>query len=181
MKVSKNFSIQEFCPPEVFNAYGTSSTWFIQPQLIVLAQFIRDYFAAAMTINNWDRGGILKERGYRVPSSTTGSKVSQHKRGAAIDFNIKGLSADEVRKRILNDQATFLAQGLTTIEDEDYSPTWVHCDTRYRLGNPDKILIVRPAQMLINADDYNPTMDEYFIFENGELIPVIFSLYEEEE
>lgn len=174
MKVSKDFRIEEFVPPEIFNVYGTSSTWFVQPQLVVLAQFIRDYFEATMTINTWYRGGVFKERGYRIPASTTGSKYSQHKRGAAIDFTIKGLSADEVRRTILDNQQVFLAQGLTAIEDEEFSPTWVHADIRYIHPHPTKILIVRPAQMLINSEDYSPQMDEYFTFENGELIPKIF-------
>jgi len=174
MKVAPNFDIREFIPPEIFTIYGSSSTWFISPQLITLAQFIRDYFGTSLTINTWHRGGVFKERGYRTPGSTTGSKFSQHKRGAAIDFTIKGLTADEVRRTILDNQQVFLAQGLTTIEDEEFAPTWVHADIRHVLPAPTKILIVRPAQMMINADDYNPTMDEYFTFDNGELLPEIF-------
>lgn len=180
MKISANFDLREFIPPDVFNAYGASSTWFIQQELVTGTQFIRDYFDAAATINNWHTGGHFTERGYRTPNSTTGSKLSQHKRGAAIDFNIKGLTADQVRRRILDDQKTFLAQGFTAIEDEEFAITWCHIDRRYRLGNPDKILIVRPAEMLINTEDYTPLSDEYFYFENGELIPQVFELNTED-
>lgn len=181
MKVSDNFRLQEFVTPEVFAAYGASSTWFIQPGLIQLAEFIRGYFGGkSMTINNWVWGGSLKERGYRTPDSTTGSKLSQHKRGAAIDFNIKGISPDEIRTKILGDQKAFIAQGLTAIEDEDYALTWVHADMRLRIPAPDKILIVRPAFILANTTEYAPQVDEYFHFENGEMVQVIFPALLEE-
>lgn len=134
-----------------------------------------------MTINNWHTGGPFKERGYRTPNSEVGGRLSQHRRGAAIDFNIKGIPPDEIRNRILADQKTFIAQGLTTLEDEDFAITWVHADMRMFLTPPTKILIVRPAQMLINSDEYNPRSDEFFYYEKGEMIQVIFPPFADDQ
>lgn len=164
MQVSKSFKLVEFIPPEVHITFGDNAVWFIDKKTVELAQFIRDYFSAPMTINNWHTGGQFKERGYRVPGSKTGQIFSQHKFGRAFDFNIKDLTANQVRAIILRDPEPFLKAGLTTIEDETYSPTWVHADIRWNFARKN-ILIVKPAE--INA----LSTDEYFTWEEGEFVP----------
>lgn len=176
MKISKNFRTEEFVPKEIFQKYGQSSLWFVRPQIVYLAQVIRDYFNKPVIINDWYKGGNFNERGFRVPESKTGSKLSQHKLAGAIDFTIEGYSPDEVRSSILDDPKRFVEAGLTTLEDGMYAPTWVHADIR--LTNVDEILIVRPASIqTLDFEGYNPAQDEYFVFDNGELISIPFPLY----
>jgi len=140
-----NFDIEEFVPPEVFKDFGMNSKWFINKIVVNLAQFIRDYFEKTVTINNWSywkpgMGGNYKERGFRLPDSKTGAKLSQHRLGNACDFSIKGLTADEVRAEIMKFGDEFLDVGLTTMESAQFSPTWCHIDCRNTGLN--KILIV---------------------------------------
>lgn len=145
MKVSNNFYLHEFIPIHIYHQYGRKSTWFIRPEIIKLAQFYRDWFDSPMTINNWYWGGPYQERGYRDPHTNTGSKLSQHKLGAAFDCTIRGISADEVRKEILRNKDEFMKAGLTTLEHPAYAPTWVHSDIRWT--GMDDILIVKPRSV----------------------------------
>ena len=154
MKVSKNFDIRELVPPEIWSKYGASSTWFINPQVIKILEALRLDLAlefkgaVSIRVNTWLWGGNLKERGYRLPDTTTGAKYSQHKRGAAVDFDaiLKGsgneIPADKVREYIIKNSKRYLELGLTTLESGEYAPTWVHFDTRNT--GLKKILIVKP-------------------------------------
>lgn len=142
-RVSKNFHIYEFVPKEIYEVYGANSKWFVRPEVIKLAQFYRDWFEVPITINDWQSGGRFSERGYRVPNSKTGAVYSQHKLGSAFDCTVKGMTANEVRKEILDHEFAFMMAGLTTLEHEDYAPTWVHSDVRNT--GLDYILIVKPA------------------------------------
>ena len=63
--------------------------------------------------------------------------------GRAIDFNISGMTADEVREEILKNEEMWIEAGVTTMEDAAYSKTWIHLDCRYR-NNKKNIFIVKP-------------------------------------
>lgn len=154
--ISKNFYLDEFIPIHVYHNYLSRALWFIRPEVVSLAQFYRDWFDAPVTVNNWYSGGPLQQRGYREPNSTTGARLSQHKFGCAFDCSIGTISPDEVRSEILNNEATFMKAGLTTLEHGDYAPTWVHSDIRWT--GLDRILIVKPAniQALEEEFSYNP-------------------------
>lgn len=173
MQVSKSFKIQEFVGQSIYRQYGDSSTWFIQKQLVDVMQFIRDYFGKVIIINNWHTGGEFSERGFRLPDTLTGGKLSDHKRGMAADFNVKGMTAQEVNAAILAAEKDFLKEGLTCIEHTESTPTWTHASVRWT--NLDKILIVKPAEAVINSEDYSPTQDNYYIYENGQLVAIPFS------
>lgn len=176
IRISTNFFLDEFIDPITYSTYGASSRWFIDKEIVELAQFYRNYFKKPVVINNWANGGQYKESGHRRPESETGAELSQHKRGSAFDCRIVGMHPDEVRTEILKNEKTFMEAGLTTLEHGDYAPTWVHSDRRWT--NMDKILIVRPTSVAIMGDSeaWNPSQSEYFIFENGELIPTPFCL-----
>lgn len=142
LKISPNFYLHEFVPRIIYNKYGNNAVWFIRPELIKLADFIRNWFGKPMYINNWYWGGPMQNRGYRTPNTTIGSLYSQHKMGAAIDFNIKDLHPDKIRQEILDNEQVFMGAGLTTLEDGAFAPTWVHADIRNT--ELDYILIVTP-------------------------------------
>jgi hypothetical protein len=162
-KASKNFLVQEFVPQKIFEKYGDASLWFygdaslwfIDPKIVSLAQLIRDYFGKSMTINNWHSGGNFNYRGFRNDSfyyqwdadisaykSKRKGKLSQHRMGRAIDFNISGITADEIRAEIMKNESMWIEAGVTTMEHEAYSKTWCHLDIRYT--GKDKIFIVKP-------------------------------------
>ncbi len=136
--ISQYFKIQEFVPPQIYNQYKANSIWFINPTLITIAEFMRSHFNRPVTINNWHTGGDYTESGFRMPETSTGAKLSAHKRGQAIDVKMPDVNYDEIRKTILKNQAIFLKAGITTIEDG--TPTWLHIDNRWT--NLDHILVV---------------------------------------
>lgn len=137
------FSIEEFVPREIFNLYGVKSTWFINQGVVVSMIYLRKYFDAPITINNWHSGGNFQNRAYRVPNSPVGAKFSQHKLAKAIDFNVQGLTSDEVAKKIIDNWDEIrLNVAFTTLEDPAFTKGWTHLDTRYTFS--DKLLIVKP-------------------------------------
>lgn len=85
---------------------------------------------------------LMKALGFDTYIMTFGSWISVHKLGLGFDWNIAGQTANETRKELMDNQNTFVKQGLTTLEDERFAPTWVHGD-----GRPtglDHFLIVKP-------------------------------------
>lgn len=148
MNISKNFVIQELIPPDLYNYIGDNLNRFyryIDPRLVDLLQEIRDHFEKPMTVNNWYSGGSFNYRGwrpfdyYKDSTNRPSLKVSQHQMGRAVDFTVKGLNSEDVRKELLkmHDKGKF--KHLGALED---SVSWVHADIRYR---PDgKVLLFQP-------------------------------------
>lgn len=133
MKLSKNFHLVEFICPAIYNGWGDRSFIFIDPDLIRIAQELRDYFGKPVTINNWADGGQYAESGLREFNTGTGSKMSQHKFGRAIDCKIEGVHPEEARQHILANQDKWIGLGLTAIERD--TPSWIHLDTRFTMSN----------------------------------------------
>lgn len=142
MKISTYFRIEEFVPRELHAKFGDKSIWFIDRGTILLADFIRDRFGKSMTINNWHSGGSFNNRGFRMPDAAIGGTLSQHKFGKAIDFNIAGVTPQEVYKDIIDNADMYMKAGATTVEDIVFTNGWTHIDRRYT--NQQTILIVKP-------------------------------------
>ena len=143
IKISKDFYIDEFVPKSIYDAFGAKARWYINPTTVEIAQFVRDHFGKAVTINNWATGGQYQERGYRVPSTTNGAKYSQHKLGNAVDFSIAGMTSKQIYDYIMAHEELFIQVGVTTMENVEYTKTWNHLDAR-NTGDESKILIVNP-------------------------------------
>lgn len=142
IKIATYFRLEEFVPKEIYSRFGEKSVWFIDRGTILLADFIRDRFGKSMTINNWHSGGSFNNRGFRVPDSTVGGKLSQHKFGKAIDFNIAGVTPQEIYKDIIDNADMYMKAGATTVEDISFTNGWIHLDRRYT--NTSTLLIVKP-------------------------------------
>jgi hypothetical protein len=136
LKVSTNFYLSEFIDPDTYKRFGDSSIWFIDPQIIQVAQFIRTRFARSVTIN----GGGYKYSGFRPPACKIGAKLSQHRFGRAID--IKTDNMPEIYQDILSSSKLYMKVGLTTIENIEATPTWLHLDCRWT--KEDQIRVVNP-------------------------------------
>jgi hypothetical protein len=93
---------------------------------------VLDNIIKAMVVNGVDIYGM-----------DVGSYYSIHKTGGAFDFTVKGLTANQTRTKIFDNEKLFLQAGLSTLEAESAAPTWVHGDNRPT--GVDEILIVRPA------------------------------------
>lgn len=126
--IPKYFKIQELVDPETFAALGTRCWILFRPELLWTIDEIRVFFDRPVLINNWIFGGTLKYRGFRPSSCKVGAKFSQHKFGCAVDFDVRDMTANEVRKKIMDNYKTSKAfQHITAMER---NVTWVHIDLR---------------------------------------------------
>lgn len=149
MKISSHFVIQEFVPSVIWKKFGTNSIWFISPFMINYAELVRTRFGKPTFINTWHSGGILENRGFRIPTAPYDS-LSQHKYKCAIDLNVSGHTPEEVCKDIVDNFDIYRKVGVTTMEDirittgkivDDFSG-WTHADCR--TTNKDELLIIKP-------------------------------------
>ena len=73
-KITKNFDLREYVSPEVWNKYGQSSIWFVNPVLFNLMQFHKEMLCeeyggnVSIIMNNWHVGGPRKWSGHRTYS-----------------------------------------------------------------------------------------------------------------
>jgi len=132
MKVSKNFVIQEFVPPQIHRFYKGDQRclWFINQNIIKGAQLLRDILDSPIQANNWHKGGILDERGYRLPRTKTGGDWSQHKLSNALDVSSEKYTPLQIIEAMRANYSKFAAIGIYTIENPDFTKTWVHMDCR---------------------------------------------------
>lgn len=124
-KISKNFYLEEFIPPEIMDEYGENAIQFIHPDIVVICQALRDRFGK-ITVNDWCFGGDIKYRGFR-PSHVdfNGVKNSPHKMGLAADLIFERVSADVVRMEIMEDWFFWYCLGLRRVE---LGTSWLHID-----------------------------------------------------
>ena len=132
MKISKYFDVRELVPPSIWSTYGITARQFLRPELLRVLDLLREKVGRPVVVNNWHTGGQFRESGYRVPYTKTGARYSQHKFGAAADVKVAGMSPKDVLAVILSNEAEFIAAGLTTFENVDFTPTWLHLDVRWR-------------------------------------------------
>ena len=132
-RVSNYFSIQELVCPHVYDKYREYAWQFFDPRLLDTLLVIREAINKPIYVNNWDMDGNFSQRGLRcnicplVKEKTALEKlyITAHSQGMGIDFDVKGMSADEVRKWIKNNQI-LLSHPIRLEEDVN----WVHLDVR---------------------------------------------------
>jgi hypothetical protein len=142
MKISEHFDIREFVPPSLWNEKKEKCIEYIDPAIISIAEFYRDFFKSKVIVNDWLFGGQLTLRGWRPQDCKIGAKFSQHKLGKAFDCHFDTISHIDAYKKILADPKPFMEKGLTTLENIEFTKTWLHSDVR-KTGYKG-ILIVNP-------------------------------------
>ena len=143
-QIKDYFIIQEFVSPKVYNKHGEDSWKFICPRLLHTLLVIRKVIDKPITINNWHIGGKFKQRGLR---SNLGyifysqfkkrrMYLSAHVMGRAVDFDVEGMKAEEVRNwLILNKKILPYKIRLEHKKGGKYI-SWVHLDMFSELKNP---------------------------------------------
>jgi hypothetical protein len=143
VKLTDNFYLDEFIAPEIYSVRGARSVELLDMRIVLACQFIREGIGKSIIVNNWIRGGQYRESGLRSATTRTGAKWSQHKYGRAADIKVAGMSPDEVYLWLKGHEQTMVErQWITTIEDTNHTPTWLHIDCRYT--GADKFRIVKP-------------------------------------
>ncbi len=121
----KYFKVVELVDRVTYQIYGEEVIKLLNPDLLYSIDGVREFFNLPVTINNWYEGGPFQYRGYRCEDCPVGARNSYHKLGMASDLNVKGLSADEVRKAILANKDNELLSKIMRMEAD---VTWVHLD-----------------------------------------------------
>lgn len=139
----KHFILQELVCPEVFQKYGDTAWEFFDEKLLITIDFLRDQLGPVY-INGWDSGKEFTQRGFRciqcqlVKDAIKRKElyVSPHMTGQAIDCDIQGMTAGQVRVWIIENQ--YILPYAVRIEND---VPWLHIDTRdtgikvYRFNN----------------------------------------------
>lgn len=129
----KKFGLKELVCPEVYNKYGERAWEFFDPRLLETIDWLRRKLDKKIIINTWATGGNFTQRGLRcnlcdLVETKTKSKtiyMSSHILGKALDFNVDGMTAEEVRKWIITHQND-LPHPICLESDV----SWVHLDMR---------------------------------------------------
>ena len=133
MSIKNYFVIQELVCPHVYDKFGLYAWQFFDPRLLDVLLVIREKINKPIYVNNWDMGGNFSQRGLRcnicalVKEKTSLEKlyVTAHGQGMGVDFDVKGMSAEEVRQWIKDNQ--ILLPHPIRIESD---VNWVHIDVR---------------------------------------------------
>jgi len=149
-RLSKYFDIRELVGPEIYRKYGGASWQFLQTELLHNLLFIREGIGLPIIGNNWHKGGIWDERGHRSNVQTILKDktfdcilyLSGHVLGCGFDFDVLGMSPDNVRQWIIDNQKELPHKIRLEHKYESSGKTinWTHMDTKYLKSNP-KVLL----------------------------------------
>lgn len=128
------FCIEEFVDKTVFDKYGEAAWKFIDQSIIDCILVIREGLGKPMTINNWKWGGSFSQRGLRHNMSSlvknkTRLYLSAHIFGKAVDFDVEGMTAVEVREWIAANADKFPCKIRLERNMKGNPISWVHLDT----------------------------------------------------
>jgi hypothetical protein len=131
MKKCVHFKIYELVSEQVFDKYGQKAWRFFDPRLLETIDWIREKLGKPITVNDWRWEGDFDERGLRcnmddlVRAKTNKGDIylSAHVLGMATDFDVEGMTAQEVRDWLVEHQDELpypvrLEEGVS----------WVHLD-----------------------------------------------------
>lgn len=123
------FEIKELVCPHIYEKFGAAAWRFFDPRIIAVMTWLRKKINKRITVNSSSRG--LTQRGFRcnlcqlVKDKTYMGKlyVSPHMLAAGFDFDIEGMTAQEVRLWLEANKHE-LPHSIRLEEDVD----WVHLD-----------------------------------------------------
>jgi hypothetical protein len=119
-----HFKIYELVPPELITLPEDYLWGLFDENLLRVIDRLREDLGKPITINTWKNKGEFSLRGFRPKNSKVGAINSPHKKGKALDFDVKGMNAQEVRDYIVKHQTKY-----PEIKRMEKDVTWVHIDT----------------------------------------------------
>jgi len=125
------FRLEELVPRSIFEARGDAAWELLDARALATLDELRDRFGP-IVVNDWHAGGRFDESGLRGPYSRTGASFSQHRFGRAFDCKFKDVTPSDVHAYVRAHAAEF--PHLTTLEQLEATPSWVHFDVRANAG-----------------------------------------------
>lgn len=139
----KHFKLAELVDPWFLANHSEDECWAMLDENALRAiDALRDKFGPLL-IN----GRGYTESGLRRPDTKTGAKFSMHKVGKAFDLKPlqKGVTVRMMYDWIMANQAEAYAMEIRRVEDIQYTPTWLHIDSKDTgKDNVGKIVVVKP-------------------------------------
>lgn len=123
------FSIRELVCPHVYNRFKESAWQFLSTELLSTLLVLRTVVInKPMIINNWSLKKSYSQRGLRcnqcsLVKDKNSVYLSSHCLGKGVDFNVQGMTAEEVRKLIKKNIDEF--EYPIRLEE---GTSWVHVD-----------------------------------------------------
>lgn len=145
-KLKQNFKIQELVCPHCYKTFKEKSWQFLSTELLSVLYTLRyEVFKAPITINTWHNGGQFSQRGLRcnmceLVKSKDRVYISAHCLGKAIDFNVQGLTSEEVYQKIKDNADKF----EYPIRIEVTGGNWNHIDCYQPYGSDAKLIEFHP-------------------------------------
>lgn len=132
-QIEKRFALQELVCPHIYNRHGAKAWEMLDENLLKVLAFIREKLGKPIYINNWHKEGDYSQRGMRcnccqlVKAKTAKGipYISAHVLGKAVDFDVKGMDAQQVRDWIIANRQRL--PHPVRLEDKK---SWVHLDVR---------------------------------------------------
>ena len=141
MKTIKDyFCIEELVDKTVFDKYGEAAWKFLDETILETLLIIREGLDKPISINNWKYDGQFSQRGLRHNMSSlvknkTRLYLSAHIFGKAVDFDVAGMTAVEVREWIVANADLFPFKIRLERNMKGKPISWVHLDT---MSDPSK-------------------------------------------
>lgn len=132
------FSIKELAHPKIINAIGENNTFMrLDASCLIDLDLIRIAWGSEVLCNV----GALDSRGLRPPDDSDGSFYSMHKSGKAFDLSPKNGNIKKFQKMVKKLIEKGKLSAFNTLEDFDYTKTWVHVA---KMNHAKRLLIIKP-------------------------------------
>ncbi len=143
-EVAKFFDIKELVSPLVHKIHGERAWKFLCPRALETLLIIRINIDKSITVNDWAWGGKFTQRGLRSNLGYIFLKMfkrgklylSAHVLGRAFDFDVKGMTAIEVRQWIVDNEKLFPHKLRLEWKMKGKEIRWVHLDLIWEKKNP---------------------------------------------
>jgi len=129
----KYFCVEEFVYEDLYTRLGDYSLSLVNWRIILTVMQLREFFGLPIYLNTWKWEGKHQYRGLRpmhiYEDPRTGTKFDRrscHLFGLALDFSIKGMPSDEVRKALIKHR--YLFPHIHRMEHDTNG--WTHIDCK---------------------------------------------------
>jgi hypothetical protein len=136
----KYFLLHEILDRATFEKWGKQGWILFNPDALEALDGLREFFNAPVKVNDWYGGGAMQYRGYRPEDCPVGAIHSEHKKGNAFDCDVKGYTAEEARRIVLENQDNPLLGKIMRMEDK---VNWIHFDLGRIPEGKEKIYIFK--------------------------------------
>ena len=143
-RIKKYFTINELVGKRTVNKYGEKAWRFLDHNTLQALLIVREGIGKPITVNS----GSTQQRGLRTNIQQLVRKkslndrlyISAHIQGKAFDFDVKGMTAEEVRDWCVANSNLFPFKIRLEHKLNGKIISWVHLDTIWEEKNPNVYL-----------------------------------------